>query len=303
MRRLPTYLISTAVLIIAGCSSSNDSGTTTDHPSLQANLEVINAGPITQLGSVRANYVILVTVVPVEVGPSEDAMETDVPDNRKVQIITGFAQFDRDVRNYLAKDFPTTEKCIVSLRDEQPETDPEVAEIERNAKGISAGEAIVISSADGTFATLVSQLTPQNQVAYTAYSGTPPLPADLTGDIPGDTFPAFANVAIPSVPSVENFALSSEELTESTVFTWTASSNPYTRIGITMAIDQLTDNARYIDCDLADDGNFQLPSQTIDEVGMFSDGIVASARRYSTKLHRSGDSMLGLFNSVPIDLP
>jgi len=127
-----------------------------------------------------------------------------------------FTQFDRDTSAYLTQQVPKTgDQCDVDLPDEQKETDPQISEILNNATSISAGEAIVISSAEGTFTTLVSQLTQQDEIGYSEFTGPTPIPTDLTVDIPGDTFPAFANIAIPAVSAVENFDYPVEDLTES----------------------------------------------------------------------------------------
>jgi len=277
------HLIGAAVLIIAGCSSSGDGGTIAD--SAQANLDVIESGQVTQSGFVRVG----------RFGAAADSTAT---------INTRFTQFDRDVSAFYIERIPmAVDECDIVIPGEQPEIDPEEAEAVNNATSIGAGEAIVISSAEGTFTTLVSQTTLLDEISYSQFTGATPLPANLTVDIPGDTFPAFANLAIPAVPAVENFDNPVEDLTESFVFTWTASSNPNTRIRLVIATDRFSDNNVFIECDLADDGRFQLSSETIAKAGMFSGGSIHSAERYSTHLVRSGTSVLALSNTVAIVLP
>jgi len=70
-----------------------------------------------------------------------------------------------------------------------------------------------------------------------------------------------------------------------------------------METDRFSDDTIYIECDLEDDGSFQLSSETIAKSGMFSGGFIYNAERYATKLVRSGTSVLALSNRVSIDLP
>ena len=115
---------------------------------------------------------------------------------------------------------------------------------------VSAGENITVSSPAGTF----------NSLATTSSIGPPVyseqtniftlLPLGLTVDIPGEVFPAFANVAVPDVQPLTGVVVNST----GTEVIWDAGSNPSALISII-----ISDTGRSSICLTADDGQFSVP--------------------------------------------
>jgi len=133
---------------------------------------------------------------------------------------------------------------------------------------VSAGEVLPMISNAGTFMQL-------NRNAFDElifYSADPAsvdgaLPGSLSIDIPGDVYPAFANVALPVVQSLSVIApVTDAAITPETTFIWSAGFQPDAYITITANIFDGT-VGRSVSCTVVDDGNFNFPQEIRDEMG------------------------------------
>lgn len=166
-----------------------------------------------------------------------------------------------------------------------------------NIISISAGETVTFTSPAGTFATL----NRESGFGFIGYnleldSGTT-LPADLTVDIPGDQFPAFANVAVPPVQLLTGVSVSSGNVVNAnSTFTWDAGTDPNSRISISANTDfdfanLLTSTRTEVDCYVLDDGAFNFPASIQAQLGSFSATEVYVSRSNVTFL-RNGNALL-----------
>lgn len=212
-----------------------------------------------------------------------------------------FIQFESDVSQwFVVPEASTTDVCVVDFNFERPSA--ELQEKFENSSSISAGEALVLSSPAGTFATLIKQ-TEGSNIEYDLETTLQAPTTGMTLDIPGDDFPALANISIPAIPIFEIIDFPVVGLTESSTYTWVGSSNPNHHITFSIGIDRFTEDARHIDCTVWDDGKFTLPAETIAEVGRFDDGSIYSANSNVLSITRSGVAMLMVLQTARVDLP
>lgn len=166
-----------------------------------------------------------------------------------------------------------------------------------DSTSVSAGEALVTTSVNGTFTQLMRQeangsffYSPEN---FAPIAGD--IPDGLAVDIPGDVFPAFANV---NAPTVNTLQLTSptvgEAVTANTNFSWTADGNQNTSINI-MATAFVDGQSTVVSCRVVDDGNFTFPAAIQAQLGDDFTSIFASVSRIATSVQQNGDAIL-LFN-------
>lgn len=122
---------------------------------------------------------------------------------------------------------------------------------------VSAGESLTLTGDFGTYATI--------DVTESRFEFAPhPVPVPLTVDIPGDEFPAFANIAIPDIVRVQNFEpFRSGVLEADTVISWTPTgiaNHTINLIAVDFPADQTVVDLR---CHVADDGEFVLPENIV----------------------------------------
>jgi len=148
---------------------------------------------------------------------------------------------------------------------------------------VSAGDVLTLTSPAGTFAELVKT----EQAGFITYgvAGTGNLPSAVpvgtTVDIPGDVFPAFSNIAVPTVAAVTNVSLSTgTTLTANSTVTWDASSVAGTNMMLTANYTVLPDFtdpnfdlnnfslvSNTVNCTVADDGAFSFPADIVSQMG------------------------------------
>ena len=161
---------------------------------------------------------------------------------------------------------------------------------------ISAGETITVTSAAGTYATLVETIFGDTDNVYLPQDGlTFPLPENLTIDISGGEFPAFTNISVPNAPPLDISPTRSDTITADTEFSWTPSSVPTS--AITIEASYATDNG-FLDifCLARDDGSFSYPANIRDMIGSAEASFVTLARD-SFNVVDSGNSRLLILNS------
>ena len=161
---------------------------------------------------------------------------------------------------------------------------------------VSAGEVIPLTSAAGSYI----QLTRESAFGFLFYSPEPetvpgPIPSQLTLDIPGDIFPAFANVSMPVVePLTVTSPTQGQPITPTTNFSWTAGSNPNAYISISATAFNATGETTFVDCEAADDGEFSFPAQTQSEMGAAFTSITADYLREVLTFQQQGNALLVL---------
>jgi hypothetical protein len=218
----------------------------------------------------------------------------------EIDVSAGFFQFNANVPgNLLVQSFnPPLDTCEVTQFEPVEPGDFELPDIEgitAQITTISAGETIQLTSSAGTFA----ELQRETISGFTFYRPTVdsiagPIPGDLILDIPGDVFPAFANVAIPDVGS---FVLtepgSNMPVTPASTFTWNAGTDPNAFVSIEAAsIDISTGTSIDVDCVVADDGTFAFPAATQAEMGAGFMAFGADAEREAVTILQQAGAVL-----------
>lgn len=161
---------------------------------------------------------------------------------------------------------------------------------------VSAGETLTLSSATGTYATINLD---ESRFDFAPY----PVPDSLVLDIPGDVFPAFTEVAVPPVQTVQNFSpVRNEELTAETLISWTPTGIDDHTINIGLFDFPASDQVVDLRCHVQDDGEFTLPAEVIATlndslgVGFTLEGLEQNRR--SDQLYINGDALLVVSKSL-----
>jgi len=280
LTEISLIFITALTTIITGCSSSDSESlpdgteSITGSQNTTTSLSIINAGPVLQLGTFEV-----------------EGRNFENPSLDSTFIEANFLQSDQDFASILAQQVPD-DSCEVARGN------PELANF--NFMAISAGDAIIVSSPEGTFSTLTQEPVIGGIVYSTTADVTTPLPTGLTLDIPGDTFPAFANVAIPNVNRIENFNV--DILAETAEFTWTASADPNSFLQIDIAVDISPTETVFILCTVDDDGSFQVPAESIPEIESFTAATLEIVQRIVFAITRSGDALLSVTVAAETEL-
>ncbi|MEM9601609.1 MAG: hypothetical protein AAGA11_01990 [Pseudomonadota bacterium] len=196
---------------------------------------------------------------------------------------------------------PTLDVCEVDVTQlGAPDPDDDLPDFDLpgdiDLSTVSAGDAIPIRSAGAELTRLVRG----SLFGLTAYTPEPetapgPMPADLSASIPGDVFPAFANVAL---PTVETFSLTAPlgPVTPTSVFTWVPGTTPDTYISLDVSsFDFINGTIVSVTCELTDDGAFTFPATTQAAMGAdFESFGPASALRDRTTTLQQGNALLVL---------
>ena len=219
--------------------------------------------------------------------------------SNEVDATASFVRFTSSVlANLLQASFePELDECEVeTVQISDTPTDLPEIDIDVVPEIVSAGEVLPISSSAGTYI----QLMRQTFSGFTFYTAEPetvpgPIPAQLSIDIPGDVFPAVANLTL---PVVETFVISApmagQPITPSTTFSWTAGSNPGAFISISAASISSTGDFLIVDCEVADDGEFNFPAATQAAMGAEFVSATADYERDATTVIQQGNVLLVL---------
>ena len=196
---------------------------------------------------------------------------------------------------------PSEDTCEVSRGDTDDFDIPDFEELDFTT--VDAGDVITFTSPAGTYAEL-SQTT---AFGFTFYEDSVedragPAPSGLVVDIPGGTFPAFSNAAIPDVDALVVTSPASSDtfgtmtMTPSTVFTWEAGSNPDARIAIdSFSFDFTSGDTISLTCTVMDDGSFTLPANIQAELGSdFEESV--DVERIALSFQQQGSAVLILTN-------
>ena len=159
---------------------------------------------------------------------------------------------------------------------------------------LSAGETITVTSAAGTYATLLMNSAAGLIVYIPEEELVSPLPQNLIVDIPGDQFPAFSNVSIPNVNALDVSPTPQETITGNTNFQWTGTTQTFSFLTIEASFDT---NTGFVDvvCIARDDGSFSFPANISSQVGG-SEASFVDISRTGFDVVFNGDSQLLVFN-------
>lgn len=161
---------------------------------------------------------------------------------------------------------------------------------------ISAGEAIPFVSQQGSFAELQRSAIFGFTLYNTPNEGDPIAgapPATLEFSIPGDEFPAFNAIPaqVPELLQINSPAATTgfgSAVNADTVFTWTASNTPDSRVSISSGDSRFETS---VDCIVADDGEFEFPDDIKSELGSFS-GFFTTIKRELVSTYLNGNTLL-----------
>ena len=163
---------------------------------------------------------------------------------------------------------------------------------------VSAGDVITVASGAGSYVEL-QRMTQFGSTFYDLPEGLDiplPVPTDLNVSIPGDVYPTFTSIPVPSaVPLLVSSPGLAEPIGVDTVFTWTPSGVVDSYVEISASIFNLSTAAAFsfstLDCTVADDGSFEFSAATKAEMGAdFS--ASATVYRNAQTFHRNGSAIL-----------
>lgn len=188
---------------------------------------------------------------------------------------------------------PTLDVCTVDTFDTTDGTTDFPIDTDVEFSSVSAGEVLPLTSAAGTYV----QLMRDDQFGFVIYTSDPEtitgsIPSQLSVNIPGDVFPGFGDVSIPTVETLNvTSPLAGAAVTPSTTFSWTPGSNPdgFVVISVTsFSGGSFLD----IDCEVADDGQFSFPAATQAEVGAGFTSSFYDIERIAFSLTQQGNAVL-----------
>ncbi|MGB0866461.1 MAG: hypothetical protein ACPGSC_08120, partial [Granulosicoccaceae bacterium] len=162
---------------------------------------------------------------------------------------------------------------------------------------VSAGEVLTLTSSAGTYLSLVKQ----NYAGLIGYSSEPeyvtgPLPSSLILDVPGDAFPAFSDITMPVVETLQ-ITSSLAEIAADAAVSWEAGSSSNAHIYLEATFYNSVNNKfNTIECVARDDGQFTFPTQMVAQAGGAPvQGFYASRDIY--RVEQQGDAVLYLLSS------
>ncbi len=159
---------------------------------------------------------------------------------------------------------------------------------------ISAGEVIVVNSINGTYVNLPRTVS-EFGIFYSDPVDVPlplPVPDNLTVDIPGDVFPAFQAVPVPTITPLDvTQPASSTLLTASTVYQWVPDLSGESTITLNLFADDENFSA-LARCEFEDDGEFSLPLEIQMSMGDIGISDISSMARVIRSVSIDGDSRL-----------
>ena len=201
--------------------------------------------------------------------------------------------------------FPDVDTCEVVTFDpdtfDPNDTDPDDTETFESTS-VSAGEVLTVISPAGTFAELI-RIQSDDEIDYELADGIPlpgPVPTGTVLNIPGDVFPAFTDVAIPSAPNLANFSPSSLPISVTDEFTWvTPTGTLPTSVFLAITGDFTLANNSFssVSCSLVDDGSFTLPADIQAELGSDFEAIGVAAGRVGLNIVTQGNAAVVTFAS------
>lgn len=162
---------------------------------------------------------------------------------------------------------------------------------------LEAGDELTVTAGGASYLTAErEELTfgGETLISYGSDEVSGTLANDLALTVPGDEFPSVDDAAFPDVPDFELTAPSdpgaTDSVDESTTFEWSDPTNSDdTVVEITLAS---SDASTFVSCVAPDTGTFELPSETVSELGGSFSGSITSALRQGTRVEAVGDANL-----------
>lgn len=200
------------------------------------------------------------------------------------------------LRNFYA---PTTDNCRVTTIDPNATDEPQLNVFDDRLNLLSAGETLVLTSGDGTFATLTSSPGTVGPVYQTNIALNVDRPNGLTVDIPGEVFPEFSGVPIADVPGLQITSPSTgQNVDASTSFTWNGSNAQQSIVEVYTIGIGANGQEILVGCSLVDDGSFTFPESVRAQMGDNFDDTFTAYLRIVYNVARNGEALLVTANSV-----
>jgi len=294
--RLPLAALICATLALSACSSDDDDDAPTpDNGGQPGDNTGDNTGDSTEDGTDDsldptgdvARFGLVRLSQPD--GPGDDG-----------DAFASFVQFTTAVSaDQLSGEFlPAADTCRVENDDDDSDDDDLFAGVSgRPFEFVSAGNALMFTSEAGTWLTLplidipgFKGYRPESRPLPT------PFPSDLTLDIPGETFPAFAAVPLGDVaPLSIQVPGGDDDVAASTGFSWESAGDAQanTRVEIELEFDDQGTDGEDIEvlCSATDDGEFSLPQSVLDQLPAGAAGSL-DMERVTVEQRRDGDALL-----------
>jgi len=195
------------------------------------------------------------------------------------------------VSQFVSSVIPPLDTCTVFRNSDQ---EPVASVPEFDFVSLDAGDALVLSSPQGTWLTLLRM----QQFGFTLYQPAVetlplPVPVDLVLDIPGAQYPAYPGVRVPNVmPLTGVLAQGASD------FSWQAGSgDPSVYIGIELFGLGSDNTFVSVSCTAADDGQFSIPADIQAQLGE-NFAPVPRLRRVGSRAEQRGDSVLLVTHST-----
>jgi len=193
---------------------------------------------------------------------------------------------------------PMLDNCNVGFAEINEPTPIPRPDFTVSTRNVSAGDVLTVSSPAGSYAELLRQ-GPSDEVSYQMPANvvlSPPLPDGLVMSAPGDEFPGFSNLALPTTGMVDLLSPRLTELiTVDTEFSWIPSGDPDTFLIITTYNPDISpatlNDLRLTMCFARDDGTFEFPDATQAAMGESFAGL-AFYSRVTQKMVETADSFL-----------
>jgi hypothetical protein len=182
-----------------------------------------------------------------------------------------------------------TGTCLVTTADEGGDPTPIPDTV---GTPVSAGTALSVGDGDGLFATLTAVALGSYDLDSESLSGSP-LPSEgLLLDVPGDTFPAFADANFAdTAPFLLEAGFDPTSIDADSVFAWQGSGDDG---AVALLIGG--DGTTVFSCVVPDDGEFAFDETTRTELADagFTAGSLQAAGRLTVESHVDGDALLAL---------
>lgn len=206
---------------------------------------------------------------------------------------------EQEVRDWF---IPPADTCIVTRvsEDNGVAATDEFVVLDQTTNLVSAGESLVLTDDNGTYATLQRTTGLSGPVYQPEAEINQPAGANLSINIPGDQFAAFQVIAVPSVPELQVVAPeTNENVGTTTSFQWLPNDVAGAVIELyTSGFSSVSNEAIFIGCSLIDDGQFTFPEDIQAQMGSGYDDDWTTLLRIGYNVAADGDAMVFIANSV-----
>ena len=215
-----------------------------------------------------------------------------------------FGEFSETLTEQEVRDsyMPPADICIVTLAADENATEAtdEFLILDQTATLVSAGESLVLTDDNGTYATLQQTTGLSGPVYQPETELSQSAGANLSIDIPGDQFAAFPGIAVPPVPAFQVVSpANGENVSVDTFFQWVPNDVPGSVIELyTSGFSTASNEAIFISCALVDDGLFGFPEDIQAQMSPGYDDDWTSLLRIAYNVAADGDAMVFVANSV-----